>query len=334
MSTQATINLLHFPSGTSVSGGGRRDPNEVTGSTNAEKLDKIAEIYYRVKFAQITQNDLWTDYFGGGGSSPSGVGYGSITPRVQWDAGTGLSPANLLHGYWTLDDPAYPAYASAIPYLDAAYTGTMDMFIAPVTSWEFRDIASDERGIFLPEQVGYQPLWNRPMPAFLGIGIFYSGANPDGGVTDQGFRTAFSWYSNSPSGDTNPPDIPVPYVSQISGGLVYENMSVMIEWSGEVAVVKTNPSDSDYASGNRYFLGVRIRFNVVGSGDEASANYDISLTPTSARYVLRLSSGDLSCPLASVSAPLTGDFVHEATEWFPYQDVGGNVWNPATGLPA
>ena len=43
MSTQATINLIHFPSGTSVSGGGRRDPNEGSFAANAVSLTTAAE---------------------------------------------------------------------------------------------------------------------------------------------------------------------------------------------------------------------------------------------------------------------------------------------------
>jgi hypothetical protein len=44
MSIQANINLLHFPSGTSVSGGGRRTPNEGSFATNAVSLTTASEV--------------------------------------------------------------------------------------------------------------------------------------------------------------------------------------------------------------------------------------------------------------------------------------------------
>ncbi len=43
MSIQANINLLHFPSGTSVAGGGRRDPTEGSFATNAISLTTTPE---------------------------------------------------------------------------------------------------------------------------------------------------------------------------------------------------------------------------------------------------------------------------------------------------
>jgi len=116
-----------------------------------------------------------------------------------------------------------------------------------------------------------------------------------------------------------------------------------------VAVVKANPADGLYAPTNKFYLeiemywydyhpvlnffgGTNIYNGVDGGGDWSSYSIEIC------NYVLRLSTGDATCP---VYFPTLGtldqtgtDFIHEPQVWFPYQDAGGNVWNPATGLPA
>ena len=307
-------------------------PIEVTGATNDLKLDKIAEIYLRAKVAQITVNELWDGVYGGS----SGVGSGLISPRVQGVVGSGLGEEQMMHGYWTLDSETYPCHADSLSYLDNAYSVTFVSLPSAGYTSDFRDVSDKEAGIYLSKKEGFFPIWNEVIPSFNGLHTFYdvfTGVSNIFGADEQNFRTAFSWYSQSDYGTENPPTMPIPYISQFNGGIVYEQMEVMVEWSGEIAVVKPDPANADYGSGNQYFLGVRVRIRTNAS-EEATTNDIGSLSSTSARYVIRLSTGDLSCLLASSDATLVGDFVHEVTEWWPYQDGGGNVWNPTTGLPA
>ena len=308
-------------------------PVEVTGATNADKLDKIAEIYYRAKYAQFTSNDLIDNF----SNVYSGVSSGSVTPRIQYESGS-FNGDFLMNGYWTLDTESAPCNADSIPYLTAIYSGTYnDPYgwgggIDTITA-DFRDILNNERGIWLPEQLGYQPIWNRMMPDLVGLGTFYVGVDEAAGADQQGFRTAFSWYSSSASGSSTVPNLAIPYIYEefTFDGVtenVYENLEVLVEFSGTVAIIKNNPNNSDFASDNRYFLGLRFRAKMVF----AEVTSGTGFIESTARYIMRLSSGDLSCPLGSaITEPLSGDIVHEITEWFPYQDSGGNVWSPTTG---
>jgi hypothetical protein len=117
-----------------------------------------------------------------------------------------------------------------------------------------------------------------------------------------------------------------------------------------VAVVKANPTDGLYASTNKFYLeiemywydyapvlnffgGTNIYNGVDGSGDWSSYSIEIC------NYVLRLSTGDATCP---VYFPTLGtldqtgtDFIHEAQVWWPYakNNPAVPVWDSATGLP-
>lgn len=113
-----------------------------------------------------------------------------------------------------------------------------------------------------------------------------------------------------------------------------------------VAVVKTDPSHSDFAPGNRYFLGIEFYFHdhagtgpTFGQSTNAktglNGNFD-STKVTASNYVMRLSSGDASCPIYTDAASYyysATDFIHEAVEWWPYgkNSPADPVWNTATG---
>lgn len=304
-------------------------PVEVTGADIQTIFGKIHEVYYLAKFAQFTANALYDYAYGG----PSGVTTGSVTPRVQKSSASGgLSDEALLNGHWTLDTVTYPCYAAALPFLDASYS--VDLTPLGIGAQDYRDITTREAGMWLGEESGEFPIWNRMMPTLVGIGSFYTGVGTMSGLDEQGFRTAFSWYSISPSGAVVPPTLPIPYISQDAGGIIYEIMEVLVEFDGRVAIVKADPDDSNFATTNRYFLGIRVRIANTAPSTATSGPIGGGQSATAARYVMRLSSGDLTCPLASDYGSLAGDLVHEVTEWWPYKTTAGvAAFNTATGAP-
>lgn len=304
-------------------------PIEVTGATIADKLDKIAEIYYRSKIAQFTENTLISDT-----GISSGVTTGSISPRVMvGSTGTGGYDPTLMCGYWSIDDLGMPSSANSLDFLDAQYSASVGSGLgSATTNVNFRDINERESGIWLYPDTGENPTWNKPMGSYLGMGFyFYTGSGTEMGLDDQDFKTAFSWYSISPNASYNvQPDIPVPYIQDdsFSPDIVYEELAVIVQFSGEIAWV----GDSLYHPDTQFFLGMRVDgVFFSGFGSFTSSN-DIG-AGSSGRYVMRLSSGDLSCPLESSPAIAVGDIVHEAVEWWPYAkgSPATPVWNTATG---
>lgn len=282
-------------------------PIEVTGADVRSRFDKIAEIYYRVKFAQFTSNDL---------IATAGVTTGSISPRVMWsDSGGGLSNNYLMSGYWTFDESPFSVYANAIPFLDDQYTENYWDIGGGETSGTFRDIGDREFGMWLPNGEGNeQPKWNKPDGSIL-----------DGGLT----VNAFSWYSNSAAGTLTQPTIPIPWIYQIYlGDTIYEQLEISVQFSGEIAWV----GESLYHPDTKFYLGMRIDGNNSFDGS-VFTSWNAAYSATTSSYIMRLSTGDISCSLSADNiSNYSGDLVHEAIEWFSYQDGNGNVWNPITGL--
>ena len=291
-------------------------------------LDQIAEIFYRVKRAQFTS--IWDS----GAMEGFGVTSGAISPRVQGGPVEGVGPSEFVAtGYWTMDESFKPCSAASLSYLTESY----ESVIWPTNATEygntftFRDIDDDELGMWLVEIEGENPIWNKPMPVLKGIGQFHAGTGDYGGLDEQGFRTAFSWYSTSPAGVIDTPTLPVPYLWQDNGfGVVYEYLEVLVEFSGEIAVVKSDPSADLMASSNQFFIG--LRFLAYSDFGEAGSNSP-SLSSTMARYVIRLDSGDLTCSLRSDFPSFSGDIVQEPTEWWPYakDSPATPIWNTTTG---
>jgi hypothetical protein len=310
-------------------------PIEVTGATVQDRFDKIAEVYYRVKYAQFTSNELMS-IGSGEGSTVTGVTTGLISPRIMTasDGGAGFDSA-LMSGYWSLDDLGLPSAVSAIPFLGDQYSVDMGSWFnggsggntSPVV---FRDIINREAGLFLKPNDGENPTWNKAMNSYLGISyFFYVGAGAEYGLDDQDFKTAFSHYSISPAGTLTQPTIPIPWISQIYfGDTLYEQLIMQVQFSGEIGWV----GESLYHPDTKLYLGMRLDGqNSYNNSTISSWNDAYSSIPS--RYIMRLSTGDISCPLnADVTDNYSGDLVHEAIEWFSYQDGDGNVWNPMTGL--
>jgi hypothetical protein len=219
-------------------------PIEVTGSTVREKFDKIAEIYYRVKYAQFTSNELMS-IGSGEGSIVTGVTTGTISPRIMTanDGGSGYESA-LMSGYWSLDDLGLPSAESAIQFLSDQYSIDMGSWFGSViggntSPLNFRDIKDNENGLFLKTVDGKNPTWNKIMQTYVGISyFFYTGSGTEYGVDEQDFKTAFSHYSISPSGTLTQPTIPIPWISQIYfGDILYEQFAIQVQFSGKIAWV-------------------------------------------------------------------------------------------------
>jgi len=302
-------------------------PMEVTGDSASAKLDKIAEIFFRAKSAQFTENNLTFPF-----EPPInfGVEFGTVEPRVMYSAQQPSAIENnyLMSGYWTVDTEGAAASDYSKQYLDDSYDSFHADSIGEKVAASFRDISDNERGMWLPQKEDTQPIWNLEMPEFTGLGSFFSGSGEMDGVDEQGFRTAFSWYSKSLSGSPNPPNIPVPWLTQTDGDIIYESIELMVEFGGRVAFVGSGEEDGLYHNDTKFYVEIRVRGFIEGLNLEMKS--DESGTGD-AQYIIRLSSGDLSCALGSSQTGFSGNIVHEANDWWPYQTSDGDVWEKATG---
>ena len=200
------------------------------------------------------------------------------------------------------------SYAGTDEYNGSEYT---------VGSDTYSDIGDNERGM-------WRTIWNTPRT----ISSSHS-------LTD-----AFTFYSNTPSGSSD-------FGWQESGGL-YGLFAESIRGI-RVAVVKSSPSDGFFATTNKFFLefefhwfdyaevgpvfggGTNSQNPVNGIGDWGST------AEVLCNYVIRLASGDISCPIYindafdEITSPGGSDIIHEGVEWWPYAKAGGAVWNTGTG---
>lgn len=285
-------------------------PMEVTGATIKAKFDKMAEIFYRARLAQITSNGLTLT------GVTFGVTAGAIDPLVMFSSGGGLSDNYLRTGYHTLDEAGSEVYAAALPFLGEQYD---EYYYDPggIGIGTFRDTNGRESGLLLPTIPGSTPRWNNPA-AFV-----------DGGLT----VNAFSWASKSAAGTLTQPTIPIPWVSQfIDPDDVYESFDLAVAVTGRIAVVYGGEVGELYHPDNQFFLEMIVQ------GDAATVQFnagpiETGYSSTSAIYTIRLATGDLSCPLNATDATLSGELVHEAVEWFPSakNSPSAPVWNTSTG---
>lgn len=287
-------------------------PLEVTGASIADKLDKIAEIFYRVKSAQFSENNIT------GSGFASGVTGGTIYPRVMHsDSGGGLSDNYLMSGYYTLDEPPSEVHANAVPYFGEQYTE--DYIPGPgfTDSGIFRDIGDNERGMWLPTIDVYSPRWNSPAELLSGGSVF----------------NAFSWYSNSATGTIVQPSIPIPWISQFyDPDTIYESLELTVAFSGRIGVIYAGAVGDLFHDGNKFFL------EMLCSGSSSvffftSGPVEAGYSSTTAKYTMSLSAGGLSCVLCSTDSTLAGSLTHTATEWWPYAKRADPpaVWDANTG---
>jgi hypothetical protein len=289
-------------------------PMEITGANNIEKFDKLAEIFYRAKIAQFAENNL-----AGISGISFGVSSGVISPRVMWSDGEGLSNNYLMSGYWTFDETPFDVYPAALSFLGDQYTE--NYWDAVEASGTFRDINNREPGMWLPNGDGTeQPKWNNPSGSFF-----------DGGLT----TNAFTWFSRSASGTETQPTIPIPWITDDSfSPVIYETLELGVNFTARVGVVYGGDVGELFHPDNRFFLEMKVSGELPGLGlNFNSSAIESGFSATSAVYTMRLSSGDLSCPLNCTDSGLTGDIIQEVTEWWPYaKDIPAVAkWDTTTG---
>ena len=263
-------------------------------------LDQIAEIFYRVKDAYFTGGSIFqTEFF----ATPTI--YASTAAPAQ-KATQIDSPYLGLYRSYTIEENALDTAYFDTPY-DAGYG----------SNW--MDMSGKERGMWLD--------WSLTRPDWVST------------TAGQELINAFSFGSITDSG-TYPPDT----TNYFNTGGTTEGCYGKVYFNGQIAIIKTNPSHSIVAPTNTYYIGLEFVMTSlgllpIGGGTWINSPFGALYSPFEVcRYVMRLSGGDVSCPVymdTTVGTSHGGtDFIHEAVEWFPYQDGNGNVWNPSTGLPA
>ncbi len=267
-------------------GDGTARPLEVTGASLGDKLDKIAEIFHRVKDAYFTAGSI--DY------SSVNVRVYAATSAPATRALKGLNSSYQERGYTTLVTDGL----STIPPENIQYLGEeyIDGFGAA-----HRDIADNEIGIHLGRGGGF-PQWNLSFGAVV---------------------TAFS-YSND--GFELAPSALWFYSDTIPSGSSYNIASGLVGLGSQIAYVLANPADTMFSPNTRFFLTLDFTVREGGYALYASTlktdvespvcNYVMRLAADGSR--------DLSCPMypdlySTYGGSASGsDFIHSATEWFPY----------------
>jgi hypothetical protein len=113
-----------------------------------------------------------------------------------------------------------------------------------------------------------------------------------------------------------------------------------------VAVVKLDPADGLFAATNKFYLEIEMLwtdyypvpyFGGTNKYDDGYGNDWSAYAAPICRYILRLESGDATCQVyfaADAWSEESGlDFIHEATEWWPYakDSPAVAVWDAGTG---
>ena len=297
-------------------------------------LDQIAEIFYRVKDAWFTEGGVSFDYFGAEISLQS-----STSAPANRAFGVSASTLGQTRGYTVLDSPALSAHNQQ--YLGEPYPAVKDFMAidgGTYTEADYRDIADDELGIWIQGATAGS-IW----------GLF----------GEDYLKSAFDYSYSYSALDYSPPPVTLAHVfrNTFDDGInpVVENfIEVSVGIDRGVAYVLADPSDNLFSPNTRFFLGVRV-FILAGVAGALTIIGDTDLTAalhtgagplaSLCNYVIRLSSGDIYCPIyftesdGITEAAVLGspsDFIHEATEWWPYDKDGSGTnpaWSPLTGLP-
>jgi len=278
-------------------------PMEITGASFSEKIDKIAELFHRVKDSQFTSGNI---NFNGGGSFDL-----SIFPNTENPENRALEDEGVIgmqtRGYTSIDDGLTSIPPEKLPYFGSAYDSGEGA--------SYRDISDKERAIHLSGQGGALPQWNTPSESV----------------------TAFTFRNEAQSIGS---DLTIWFRAYESEGDVWLGAYGESSFGNEIAYVKENPEDTIYTASTRFFVKFRFEcfnFGLLAFG--ASTYYlseDVTELTNICNYVVRMATGDLVAKIYAFNDAehSSTDLIHEAVEWWPYQDNGGNVWNPATGEPA
>jgi hypothetical protein len=265
--------------------------------------DQLAELFYRVRDAEFSSNLREV--------APSG---GPAT--IDFLISGGAPP--LAHHAPTSSNPYVArSYAKSDSPTPANLDGEREMWTENLISPD-PDLAGVDRLIPYPDEYPDHGIVN-------GL-CLYSKWELDGGVSAPTDYCAYGLYDE---------------------GLAFEllafNAQLELSFNGEVAWVDTSGSGNPLDTNNELWVGMVL------SGGCSDEFFDYPLLFHSASYVFTGDSGDESTipdgftivlSDSSVSCSLWGGFDYTytggitltATEWWPYQDGGGDVWNTATGI--
>ncbi len=302
-------------------GDGTAFPMEVT-------LDQVAEIFYRVKDAVFVSGSLNFDFNFGTVESPDIFNETVTSPTTK--------PTNRIYGVELLLEYGaryFRGYSYGSPELIPEnylkYFGEVYSTGMPELGFqEGIDIADNEIALFFPN--GQNPLWNDKLNQYYVTAFNFSQdyrslADEVSGVTTTDFFT-------------------------IQDSVGFGSIILGIGF-GDVAF--TSPNGKIFHPEAKFYLGLYFTmsigfgsvFPIFGGSNQAEVIGNTGSVIQPCSYVLRLTSGDVSCPLyfgsygvddpSDLLSNMTGyDFIHEATEWFPYakDSPAVPVWNADTGL--
>lgn len=263
--------------------------------------DQIAEVMYRVRLSKFTQGSF-SDSFG---TYFEAVNIGDDPTTAEPFEIDTVNGYYAVRGYGVAWDDSIGEDVAA-PFLP--YYGDKITMTYSGVDYNYRQ-ALNEYSVFVPP-------YDRWVSS---TGII----NPS--PTDY-FQTGFSYVADGNS--LAPPSLYNAFLASFNG-------SSFVQFSGEVAWVDINGSGNPLDPLNEMYIGVEL-FSLYVSFFGIHTNNTYGGTMTGADFVLELSGGqELRCSIYSGSTFTSVQDVRlKAIEWFPYQDAGGNVWNPATGLPA
>ena len=275
-------------------------------------LDQLAEIMYRVKDAYFTGGKIVND-----SGFYHDLTFTDVAPKLALVNYLNVSGDGFSGSYYHGDARGYYT-TNPIPEQLEGYFG--ESYIPLAT--EVRDIALNERGLWVPEA-------NETIK-FSGEALLGPSGSSEGFPEVHTFGCAFSHHMFIDSGAVEPTEYAITYVPWISGNF-YANLYLV--FSGEVAWVDTTGSGNPYDSGNSLYLGVYFNLtSAYGSGISSVSSYG-TLHPD-IRLELKLSSSSTYCRLYGSHDKVGTNFVCEATKWWPYakDSPAVPVWDADTGL--
>jgi hypothetical protein len=223
------------------------------------------------------------------------------------------------------------------PYLEAEYDAGQGAM--------FRDVGDNERAMWLKMIL---PEWNTlySYAGFVNAFSFRQDGEFEEYLENEEHVFLLKWYLTP--------------VDPGNENLDYALASVI--FTGEIAFVLDDPLDSIFSPNTKFYIGVEFKtdtnFQVSGWGGDPNGIFQISTNQASlsgssskipteypsedfCKYVIRLESGDISCPMylfdlttGSLWGYIAGEsFVHKATEWWPYNRLAEPraIWDAATG---
>lgn len=263
-------------------------------------LEQLAELMYRVKSAKFTAGKIQISY-----DLPGSI---TLQENLNYPANNPQSPnvrlgGNLKRGYFAESSNI----GSSGDYFDADYLSNA-----------YRDLGTNERGIWAP------CLGNRyaAYPAIL---------YPE-------YKSAFT-YDGINASPFYASEHVFKYEELVNSVTTEYESTFVVRLYGDVAYVDSNSSANPYDRLNKLYVGLKSLGS--GSTNDATSTYTGGMvTPTFiTNYIISLQTGDLACKMYRDSNGLTNFSVgictpikHKAYEWFPYASSSGAVWNSNTGV--